>query len=120
MSVRSVKINNLKDDGEDNVREDLKQDKSGDKALISGTQESPKDDVKRINPNNGVKIVTAKNDVKKNNTSKTRQHLLSDWRTAISNKQLNTKVRILFSMVLKSGTIHNSLFSGCWLIKYRC
>ena len=106
MSVRSNKINNLKDDGEDNVREDLKQDKSGDKTLISGKQESPKDDVKRINTNNGVKIVTAKNEANKNITSKTMQHLLSDWRTAISNQQVNTQVRILFSMVFN----HTSFF----------
>ena len=106
MSVRSNKINNLKDDGEDNVREDLKQDKSGDKTLISGKQESPKDDVKRINPNNGVKIVTAKNEANKNITSKTMQHLLSDWRTAISNQQVNTQVRILFFMVFN----HTSFF----------
>ena len=127
MSVRSNKMNNIKDDGDVNVREitpldtaqrndtedDLKQDKSGDKAWISSKQESPKDDVQRINP-------TAKKDAKKNNISKTTQHLLSDWRTAISNKQLNTKVRILFSLVLKSATMHHSLFSGCWLFKYRC
>ena len=105
MSVRSNKINN-QDDGEDNVREDLKQDKSGDKALISGKQESPREDVKRINPNNGVKIVTAKNEANKNITSKTMQHLLSDWRTAISNQQVNTQVRILFSMVFN----HTSFF----------
>ena len=89
-----------------------------DKAWISDKQESPKDDAKRINPS--VKIVTAKNDAKKNDTSNTMQHLLSDGRTAIPNQQLNTKVRNLSFMDLKSATMHHSLFSGCSFFKHSC
>ena len=107
MSVSSTKKNDHKDisvteaTGEDKVKkydtlDDVRKNATEknvikDKAWISGEQESPKDNVKRINC---VQIVSANNDAKKNNTSKTMHHLLSDWRTAISNQQLNTKVRI--------------------------
>ena len=100
MSVSSKKINNPNDVDEDHVKEftllnsaekntaqmDLKKDKSGDNFKKDKTYDGAKMGSPRQSGKKGIKIVDAQNVVEMDTKTPTMQHLLSDWRTAMSNQ----------------------------------